>query len=242
MTPPLYTNPSRYGLRLTVASSLVLLISCSETGSVDECPPSDPAAIVGLANTTHLRLAGEALGREGFNRYEEVEPGSTVPVDEYLLSVTTNVVLAENSRPGVLGKRRGWFLGTAQASCAPPSVISVQRLGAIDLRSDATVSGSLPAGTSLSAVARIAAFFEVVHDARFGEAISGMTIFPAFSSEQALGQFGADAPSAPLTFGIQLATELDAAGEHRFTVDYALTNGETFSVLTEPVMLSPAAP
>ena len=224
------------GLLLTLALAASMLSSaCTETDG-EECPPANPVAVVGLAGTASLRLAAPD-GSEVIERYEVEESGAAIPIDRYLLSIQASVVPAE-ARRAASGGPLDWFVGTARASCIGGVVRASQRLGALDVVSDAALSDALPAGASLAGVARLhRSSFTTVSptDGRIERALR----FPSDDPRPVLNELDPDAGAAPLDFGIRLDADVGQTAVHRFTVTYALEDGDVFTAVAGPVTLTP---
>ena len=233
-------------IRLTLAACLPL----SACGGEEGCPSATKLAIVDLAYASHQRLVQEfqPAGTElDLQRFEFAGSGEAVPVDEYMLQVITRTVAAETRRAKPSGGYLDWLIGTAQAlDCSIPAE-AVQRPTALDVRSDAALSETLPVGVSLADAARVYGDLYQVDSfsadgTASGTTASGTDVVPKPDGTQpTLAELQASRPRAPLALNIRLDADVAAVAEHRFTITYSVDSGETFTLTTEPVTLTPSA-
>ena len=233
-------------LRRGPPPALVACLLLSACGNGEDCPPTARLAVVDLADVSHRRLELEfdgAAAYAGTERYDFAFPGDAVPVDEHLLQVRARTVVADSRRAGSSGSWLDWFIGPARAlDCSFPGE-TVQRLTALELHSDAALSGALPAGASLVGAARARYAFPLASDMDRGGVAPGLTFVSVpDGGGPTLARWQADRPRAPLTLGIRLDVDVDVAAEHRFTLTYSVDSGESFTLTTAPITLAPSGP
>ena len=212
-----------------------LLAGCSGVDEGDECLDSSqiPIAVTGLASATNLQRNRSVDSASAFY-LAPVDTGDAITIDDYLLSIRTDTIEAEEPR-SARTPLLGWLIGSAYASCAPFQFAPSQRITDIDLVSDTALSDELASGTSFKAVTTI----HVVSNNRLDVPSDDAVIRPGETLP--LDEFVSDAAPAPVAFGLLLNADVDATREHRFTITYSLEGGDVFTLTTDPVMLAPAS-
>ena len=233
-------------LALAAGLTVVLVQGCDSNAGFEypDCGEPIPVAVTGLGELANLQLQTIESTRFDYVGVAEypATPNQEVPIGQYVLGVATTNVVAEDSR-SVDRSVLGGFIGSAKATTCPPrSVVISQRIADIDIVSDADLSDDLRAGSSLKAVTDLYAHpidfpYQVLGDesGRHGSAI------PADADPPSVDEFVASEPLAPLVFDLILTAEADEVREHRFSVTYALENGDVFTATSDPVTLAPKA-
>ena len=238
---------------LRAALLVVPLLGCTVDDDGGDCPPADPVAITGLGNSAHLRdenavPLGEPMPPAGpdeavpsrfeASSWRAVADGETVPAGQYAFAVTATAVLAEGPRATLFPA--GFFVSEARAlSCAGPGLRATQPLAGLRIVSDRAFGPGLPAGTDLADVARIDPRTGTDEGFGGGASVPQLLEFGAGAGTLRLSDWLAGSPTAPLRFAVRFDAAPEEAGVHVLSVTYELTNGETFALDSDPVVIGP---